>query len=737
MSFLLVIFSLLFVRGNALQFPERHYGCPPGKNVCIYPIDDSQLQCETYFDFQVALHVPTNLTIRNFRRIVDIKLSLSKGDVLTPESLFGIEPEFRTWELEVFEDSADETPEGFTSYAATYRNVRIPRARGKGPVTVTVFALGVTTEVKWFIRKPTSRRAKNVILFVGDGMALPMMAAARLVSRGMVHGKYNDLLNMEKFPYMGLQNPSGVDSIITDSANSATSMNTGQKSSVGALGVYADSNDDDFGHPKQETIAEHIKRRFGMSTGVVTTAEIQDATPAAAWAHIRSRSQKAAITEQAINGCLDCVLPVKPDVIMGGGGRYFLPPDSIDGSNMYDNYSRNGYSVTHTRADMLAAANDTNTKRLLTVTHYENMDVWLDRNVFKENMNISENSPTGDGVPPTDQPNLDEMVMSALQILSRNENGFYLLVEAASIDKSAHPLDIPRTLSDLIELDNTVGKAKEWAQEHGDDTLIIATADHGHGFDVFGTVDTKIWDEAVVASEEDPVSDVRHMCEAVRDNAGTLFTVKKEETTKMRVREANRARRTAVGTYANAGYPDYEDKDGDGFPDTWDVRTVLAAGMNNFPDHTEDYKVSASLKVPALLTEFGYLNNPEDDPNGIFLTGNIDPFGSTGVHTLQDVGIFAYGPGAEVVSGIVDNTEIFHVIASGLGFGTNGEIDEDSHFTGDVIQCRNRGNFCHCEEVRGSYLCACQKGGPMVFVLPSISLCFIGRDGRVIPPRSK
>lgn len=735
MSAIYILLASLLAAATALQFPERHYGCPAGKNVCIYPIDNSQLQCETFFDFQVALHVPSNLSLTNFRQLLDIKFSLPKGEVLTPESLFGKQPELRTWLLEAFEDSADETPVGFTSYAVNYRNVRIPNEKGKGPVNVTVSALGTTTVVNWFVREPTKRRAKNVILFVGDGMALPMMAAARLVSRGMVDGKFKGLLNMEKFPYMALQNPSGIDSIITDSANSATTMNTGQKSSVNALGVYADSSDDDFAHPKQETIAEHIKRRFGMSTGVVTTAEIQDATPAAVWAHVRRRDRKANITAQAINGCLSCVLPVKPEVIMGGGGRYFLPPDSVDGSNMYENYSRNGYTVTHTRAEMLAAAEDPDTKRLLTISHYGNMEVWLDRNVYTDNLKVSENSPTGDGVPPTDQPNLDEMVMSALKILSLNENGFYLMVEAASIDKSAHPLDLPRTLSDLIELDNTVGKVKEWAQEHGDNTLIMATADHGHGFDVFGTVDTKIWDDAVVASEEDPVSDVRHMCSAVRDNAGTLFTIKREETTNMRVRQANRARRTAIGTYAAAGYPDYEDSDGDGFPDTWDVRTVLAAGMNNYPDHTEDYKVSTSIKTPALLTEVGYLNNPEDDPNGIFLTGNVDPFGSTGVHTFQDVGLFAYGPGSERVRGIVDNTEIFHVIASALGFGTNGTIDQDSHLFGDLIRCRNDGKFCHCEEVKGSYMCACQKGGPMAFVLPSTTLCFVREDGTPVSPR--
>lgn len=706
------------------QEPERHFGCPPGKNACIYPIDEATLQCETYIDFQVALHIPVADKIaEDFRKVMKISIKVPNGDVMTPEDAFGKEPELRKWELEAFEDSADETPEGFRSYAANWRNVIFKPEYGKGKVEVEVVALGVTTKVFYEIRKPTKRRAKNVILFVGDGMAPPMIAAARLVSRGMVHGKFQGLMNMQKLPYHGQQNPSGVDSIITDSANSASTFNTGQKSSVNALGVYADSGDDTFAHPKVETIAEHIKRRYNMSTGVVTTAQLQGATPAAVWSHVRRRGEKAAITAQALNGCKGCVLAVQPDVMMGGGGKYFMAEDSIDGSDMYKNYSEAGYTVTHTRAQMKAAAKDPKTKKLLTVTHRKTMEVWLDRNVYTENLNDSDNSPIGDSAAPTDQPNLDEMTMSALEVLSKNKDGFYLMVEAASIDKSAHPLDIPRALSDLIELDNTVGQVVDWAKKNGDETMILVTADHGHGFDVFGTVDTKIWDDAVVATEENPVSDAEHMCKAVTDNKGRKFNFTTEPETGMTLREANLARRAAIGTYARAGYPDYVDSDGDGFPDTWEVRTTLAAGMNNYPDHTDDYKVSRTLKNPSDEIDDVNLNNPEDDPNGILLTGNLRPSSSTGVHTLQDVNIFGYGPGAEKVSGNVDNTEIFHIIAGALGFGTDGEFDTDEHAFGSFIKCKNEGGKCHCTKKDGKDTCACMPGNSETYVKPDMMMC--------------
>lgn len=708
----------------ALQKPERHFGCPVGKNVCVYPIDSANIQCESMLDFQVALHIPANQTIQNnWRQEIDIKLFVPSAEVLTPENVFGKQAELRSWRFGALEDIADRDPDMFMSYAVIYRNVFFPQKFGKGVVKVEVRAQGVLTTVQYILREPTKRRAKNVILFVGDGMALPMMAAARLVSRGMVDGKFKDLLNMEKMPYFGLQNPSGVDSIIPDSANSATALMSGHKTSVDSLGVYADSSDDADGQPKVETIAEYVKRKFNMSVGVISTAEVQDATPAAVWAHIKSRSEKDTITSQIINGCATCTTALLPEVLMGGGGRYFLPNDSVDGSNMYVNYSNAGYTVTYTKTEMMEAANNLETQKLLTISQYGDMNVWLDRNVYTDNLNVSENSPRGDGVAPTDQPSLDDMVTSALKILSRNENGFFLLVEAASIDKAAHQLDVPRMLSDLIELDNVVGNTVQWAKEHGDDTLIIATADHAQGFDVFGTVDTKIWDLSVISSDQDPVRDVENLCKPVTDNVGRLFRRYTEVTTNSPVREANQARRLAIGIIPLAGFPDYKDSDGDGFPDTWDVRTVLAAGMNNFPDHTDDYRVSSSMKNPALLTSAGYLDNPADDPNGIFFSGNMPSYVPFAVHTLQDVGIFATGPGAERVGGFVDSTEVYHYIASALGFGTDGQIDTNQYLFGQLVKCINDNTKCHCATANARTQCACKQFGPEVFVRPSMKLC--------------
>eukprot|EP00168_Porphyra_purpurea_P008395 TRINITY_DN2062_c0_g1_i9.p2 TRINITY_DN2062_c0_g1~~TRINITY_DN2062_c0_g1_i9.p2 ORF type:complete len:268 (-),score=104.49 TRINITY_DN2062_c0_g1_i9:123-926(-) len=267
------------------------------------------------------------------------------------------------------------------------------------------------------------------------------------------------------------------------------------------------------------------------------------------------------------------------------------------------------------------------------------------------------------------------MTMAAIEVLSRNDKGFYLLVEAASIDKSAHPLDIPRTLSDLIELDNTVQQVLDWAKAHGDETLVIATADHAHGYDVFGTVDTHLWRDAVQSSPSNPVRDTDNYCATVTDAAGRRFPSAFASGTTS-ARASNLARRASIGTYAAAGYPDYVNR-GDNFPETWNVRTTLASGMNNHPDHTTSFTVAESLKRPAVAVNGVSVNNEADDVNGVFLSGNLGPRGSTGVHTLADVGVFASGPGAERVRGMLDNTDLYHIMASALGVGTDGRRERE------------------------------------------------------------
>ena len=136
---------------------------------------------------------------------------------------------------------------------------------------------------------PSKRAAKNVILFIGDGFAIAHRTAARILSKGIAEGKYKGKLAMDDMPHMALVATPGIDSIITDSANSASAYTTGHKSCVNALGVYADRDAEHARRPEGRDDHRASPSAAGMAVGVVTNTEVEDATPAAMVAHTRRR----------------------------------------------------------------------------------------------------------------------------------------------------------------------------------------------------------------------------------------------------------------------------------------------------------------------------------------------------------------------------------------------------------------------------------------------------------------
>lgn len=453
--------------------------------------------------------------------------------------------------------------------------------------------------------------AKNVIFFLGDGMGPAAITAARLLSKGMSEGKYRGLLAMDAMDNRGLVGTSGADSIATDSANSMSAYMCGHKSSVNAMGVYESSEEDADRHPRVETMAELLKRTRGMSIGVVTTAEIQDATPAAVWAHTRRREEYLEIMDQALEP------EQMPDVLLGGGLASLLPqshPDSIreDDRDLVDEFTELGFVHVGDREELEQAAADA-PEKLLGMFHTGNMDVYLDRQHSKNDDVLGEWG---------DQPNLIEMTSAALQSLEQSDNGFFLMVEAASIDKMEHPLDGPRAVYDTIEFDQAVAKAVDWAGDR-DDTLIVVTADHNHSMSIVGTHD----------------------------------------------RRADDGDRDSNGVYGDAGFPSYVDEDGDGFPDDPDPDVQLFFGWSNHPEHTDDFQHN-EVHLPAAVIDDDTgeaVPNPERDPDAELQIGNLPRESTTCVHTVEDVSVFASGPGSARVNAFVDNTELFHIMIDALG----------------------------------------------------------------------
>ena len=492
-----------------------------------------------------------------------------------------------------------------------YRDVQLNQA---GKYVLTAKSSQQALQVSWDVYASGPKRVKNVILFIGDGMTIANRTSARVFSKGISEGKYQGKLSFDDMPNTALIGTSGSDSLITDSANSMSAYTTGHKTAVNAMGVYVSRASDNLSHPKVETIAELIKRKTKMSVGIVSDAELQDATPGAMVAHTRRRADKSYIADQ--------LLASGAEVILGGGSAYFYPQSSKgskrkDEKNLVEQFKANGYEISFDKEELIKAGNAASTKKLFGVFHPDNMDGSLDRFFLKKN--------TVEQYP--NQPDLTDMTRSAINVLSKNPNGFFLMVEAALIDKFNHPLDWERAAFDTIMLSNAVQIAKDFAKTHPD-TLIIVTPDHTHSGSISGVVhDAK---------------------------PGPL--------------------REKVGVYAEAGYPNYPKANVEGYPNQIDVSKRLAFFYGNYPDHYETLhpKLDATFK-PAVKDEAGkYVANPkyiQMQEDAIHMSGNLPSNQAVGVHTADDAVLNAMGPGSEKFRGFMDNTEVFRVMVDALGLG--------------------------------------------------------------------
>lgn len=489
---------------------------------------------------------------------------------------------------------------------ATYRidQVSVNKA---GTIDIAVQANGTSRQVQYdVVADKAGKRAKNVILYVGDGMSLQAREIARILSKGITEGKYNDLLEMEKLSNMAIVTTSGYDSIVTDSANSASAYATGQKGVVNSMGIYADSTKDPFDDPKVENIVELVKRSRGMATGLVSTSNITDATPAAMISHTRRRAEQNFIAEDMFADYH------RPDVILGGGSRHFLPmstPGSKrkDGQDVIAQFEGAGYAFSGTKSELTATPSGT--KKLLGLYNLDNLNVYVDREMLK-------NPKTLGGF--NDQPGLVDMTKKAIDSLSNNKNGFFLMVEGACIDKQLHMMDWQRAAYDNIELDKAVKVGRDFADKNND-TLIIVVADHAHGASITGTYHEK----------------------------------------------DGKTGREAVRTYAAAGYPTFEDRDGDGYPDNPNPDVTLAVQFASHPDVNLDYRFKAEPTAPAIMADGKAIANPK--LKGEFSPGTIPAKESQEVHAADDVILNAYGPGADYFKGVMDNTEVFFGMVRALG----------------------------------------------------------------------
>jgi alkaline phosphatase len=469
---------------------------------------------------------------------------------------------------------------------------------------------------------PRRARAKNVILFVGDGMSPATVTAAR-IRAGQLAGATGEenLLSFEKLPFLALSKTYNTDAQVPDSAGTMTAMVSGVKTKAGVLGLSDRSRIGDAGTlaaSRVPTLLEDAEQR-GLATGIVTTARITHATPGACYAHIAERDwesdadlpdeAKAAGVADIARQLIDFTAGDGIEVVLGGGRAQFLPaerPDPEeperrglrkDGRDLVAEWQkRNPGAPFVWSLAQLEALDLAKTRRLFGLFDPSHMEYETDR--------------AGDR---GGEPSLTEMTRAALRILSKAPRGFVLMVEAGRIDHAHHANNAYRALDETLELARAVEAAQELTSRN--DTLVIVTADHGHTLTLAGYPrrGNPILGVVVPPGGETPL----------RDATGRPW--------------ATLSYATGPG---NTGQSDLQD-----------------AGPKRFPH--EPASVSPVEGRPDLT---GVDTTAPDH-----LQEALVPLRS-GAHSGEDVAIYAGGPGAELFRGVREQHYIYHAIADALGW---------------------------------------------------------------------
>lgn len=346
-------------------------------------------------------------------------------------------------------------------------------------------------------KKLNKNTAKNVILFIGDGMSLSTVTASRIYE-GQLNGKSGEenLLSFEKFDHIGLSKTYCVDKQVSDSASSATAYFTGVKANYATIGVNAkvELNDCKASLEKENQLSSFIEwaQKAGKATGVVTTTRITHASPAGAYAHIANRDWESDYDMLNFRDTKDCpdiaqqLITENPgknlNVIFGGGRKKFIPENVIDesetrgerldGRDLIDEWldekrlrnQGSAYYVYNSNGLEALLNQSPDTQYVLGLFADSHLDYHLSNN--------------------TKQPTLKEMTVAAIKLLAKNENGFVLFVEGGRIDQAHHANMAKLALDETVQLSEAVQSAVDMTDES--DTLILVTADHSHTMAISG-----------------------------------------------------------------------------------------------------------------------------------------------------------------------------------------------------------------------------------------------------------
>ena len=326
----------------------------------------------------------------------------------------------------------------------------------------------------------TVNAPKNVIFFLGDGMGMTTLTAARIYSVGE-----DGELTIDTLPETAFVKTFSNDAQVTDSAPSMSAYMTGVKMNNEVISMTQDTKAIDPGTDANgnklanncgsnngtstPTLLELAKAQ-GLSTGVVTTTRVTHATPAATYSHICHRDLENDIAAAAVpggTGYNSALGTTGLDVLLGGGQQFFIPfkdgGKRADGRNLITEMKAKNYAYASNSTEF-NAIDGTKTDRLLGLFTSSHMSYDLDRDPAKE-------------------PSLADMTTKAMDVLSKNSKGYFLMVEGGRIDHALHETTAKKALQDTVAFDNAIKAAIAKAKISDPDlknTLIVVTADHDH-----------------------------------------------------------------------------------------------------------------------------------------------------------------------------------------------------------------------------------------------------------------
>lgn len=377
---------------------------------------------------------------------------------------------------------------------------KIEHRAAQGDVTQFGGARRLTEEQTAALRASLSdKQVKNVILLIGDGMGDSEITAARNYANGAggFFAGIDALPLTGQYTHYALDKKTGKPDYVTDSAASATAWSSGVKTYNGALGVDI--------HEKPHTTLMQLAKAAGKGTGNVSTAELQDATPAAMMAHVTARkcygpeaTSKLCPTNALENGgkgsITEQMLQTRPDVTLGGGMKTFSEVSKAgagQGKTLRQQAQEQGFVIVETLDDLKKVQSADQKAPLLGLFSDGNMPVRWKGPKASYHGNLDQPAVTCTANPERSAsvPNLADMTEKTIDLLKTNPNGFFLQVEGASIDKQDHAANPCGQFGETVDLDEAVQKALEFARADGN-TLVIVTADHAHSSQIVAP-DTK------------------------------------------------------------------------------------------------------------------------------------------------------------------------------------------------------------------------------------------------------